>query len=222
MCSLLSETSHQLQANPIKLQGQSPHSPTLRSGSSTRGTVTQVMISTFFSTPAVPIILQKASSQVTSSWNHPHAVLTPFHAYPQDTSLCSRESSLLALNDWPIHWDSQEEALIRQEDYEKTGSITMKKAIKYSHYGNCHSWKDRKKFWSSRVSSLPMNAPRMGVSLGYQHHSQQWPLCPCTAPCSFCWTQCHSTRLVKRRHFLRQALVLTLGCPCGSPTSFLI
>lgn len=63
-------------------------------GPSTMGTVIQVMISTFFWTPAVPIILQKASSQVTSTWNHLCSVLTPFHAYPQETSLCGRESSL--------------------------------------------------------------------------------------------------------------------------------
>lgn len=43
-------------------------------GPSTKGTVTQAMISTFFSTLAVPIISQKVSSQVTSTGNHPRAV----------------------------------------------------------------------------------------------------------------------------------------------------
>lgn len=77
MCfSLLSGTSHQQQANPIKLQGQSPRSRTPGPESSSVGpSRTQhkgnrdpsVMTSYFFSTPAAPIILQKASSPGTST-----------------------------------------------------------------------------------------------------------------------------------------------------------
>lgn len=102
MCSLLSETSHQQQANPIKLQGQAPHSPALRSESSNvgpcgtqhKGNCDPSYDQQLFSTPAVPIILQKASSQLTSTGNHPCAVLTPFDAYPQEISPCGRESSI--------------------------------------------------------------------------------------------------------------------------------